>query len=138
MLFTNSVVSAMAVASCTLTPLIFKVPDVAEISAAGMRISFCVPALTARPAAEIAVFSQFATSLVDKLAPFASSKAGNGEPSSFKAPAAITVMVLPLLFVKLGKAPPRNMASAVTTELPSSKVSITAPALAPMAQALSR
>ena len=116
------------------TPLIVNDPVVVEISFTGIRISFCADALAAKPAESMAVLSQLATALLVKLAPAASSSAGNAVPFNFKAPFAITVIVPVPLFVKLGKAPPLNRASAVTTELPSSRVSITALAVLPRDQ----
>ena len=74
----------------------------------------------------MAEFGQLLTALVERLAPAASSSAGRSTPSSCSAPAAITVISLAPVFVRLGSAEPLIIASAASTELPSSAVSISA------------
>ena len=96
------------------TPLIVNDPVVVEISFTGIEFHFALMRWRLNPLSQ-AVLSQLATALLVKLAPAAGSSAGNAVPFSFKAPFAITVIVPVPLFVKLGKAPPLNRASAVTT-----------------------
>ena len=109
-----------------LTPFRVRELDAVDISLTGMRISLSAVAFNERPAELIAPFSQFTTALLVRLAPAANSNAGKAEPSSFNAPAAITVIVVAPVLVNAGSALPFNSASAVTTALPSSPVVITA------------
>ena len=87
-----------------LTPLRVRELDAVEISLTGMRISLSAVAFSARPAELMAPLSQFTTALLVRLAPAANSNAGKDEPSSFNAPAAITVMVFEPVLVNAGSA----------------------------------